>query len=568
MIALLALLFSLHLAPAEPARLEAALVVPTADSLRLDGETVLHDAARGVTIVSDLQPGTIDALTDGSLARFVVAGVARFDGEPARIRLPLGAGELTYIGLRNGRPQALNVVNPAAVTVIAEAVPNGDGAQLQLTFEVIQLQAQAEVEALDNAPVGEPVFSNRAVALKQKLADGQTALILIASDAEVEVGGRNLEVTFRRRVGNQVVEAPSPLLGILLRLVPAGGKLAFDTLEPPVAPPGSIRIGGAVERPGVLAWQPETQASSVLSQAGAAEDRSLKVNRLEPSGRVQQFERARVPQPGEAGDFVVQDRDLLLVQPDDAMATKSAPRAPAGERGPAGPAGPATRPAPAAAQQQNYPQQTALPGPVRSMPLDELRQAAPAAAAAAASVVALRGQINDGNGRREILLGGTIVGADGLILTAPASSLAEVEDLRAVLRDGQELTCERLGTDRTGALLALKVDAANLPALRPKLMLPPPGTPVLVVGHPYGLVHSVTLTIVGGPARDLPGAPGAALQLDGALAQGNSGGPIVDLDGKLVGLAYGTIRAQEPGPEVSLAVDGATIAAFLDQLRE
>jgi S1-C subfamily serine protease len=201
------------------------------------------------------------------------------------------------------------------------------------------------------------------------------------------------------------------------------------------------------------------------------------------------------------------------------------------------------------------------------MTLDELSQVSPVAAQAARCVVSLRGQAADGDGKREVLLSGTLVGPDSLVVSAPRAVVDGLTHLRAQLADGREVNCARVsGASGPLAVLRLTLNGQpvkDLPYLTTLTTLPPPGTPLVVLGNPYGLARSVTVTLVGGPRRKLAAAPGAELQLDGPLAAGNSGGPVVDLQGRLVGIAYGTVEASEPGPVVSLAVPGDVIAACI-----
>lgn len=88
--------------------------------------------------------------------------------------------------------------------------------------------------------------------------------------------------------------------------------------------------------------------------------------------------------------------------------------------------------------------------------------------------------------------------------------------------------------------------------------VPPPGTEVLVVGSPLGLGGTVTQGIVSARNRTIPATATAfgrfsiadAVQVDAALNPGNSGGPIVDLDGRVIGVATAT-RGENVGFGVS-----------------
>ena len=102
---------------AERPQLECAVFVPNLGDLGLAGSNVLHDAENRVTIVSRVGPEAMVRLFDGTAGRFVVAGVTDLARDPAALRLPLAAGELSYVALRDGRERQMTVLNPAAVRI-------------------------------------------------------------------------------------------------------------------------------------------------------------------------------------------------------------------------------------------------------------------------------------------------------------------------------------------------------------------------------------------------------------------------------------------------------------------
>ncbi|MBI2300681.1 MAG: trypsin-like peptidase domain-containing protein [Armatimonadetes bacterium] len=590
-----ALLLALAILGGGTPGLECALVVPQPGDLKLADYSVVHDNARGVTLVSRLRPETVQALFDGTLARFVVAGSTALGGGTAQLRLPLSSGELTYVALRDGRPVSQTVLDPTAVNVEARGEASGEGVDLELSFRVVQLAGQENIASLQNAPLGKPTFAERNVGVRATVAFDQPVLVLLESAAEVESLDHGLEMTFRRRIGSRTVESLSPLLGVVVRLVPPGAGAAWRNVQPPLAPVGMVRVAGEVERPGSLIYRFGMQASEVLAATGVRPGAArVSVARQNAQGGVERYQQGL---PGGRDDFVLQSRDVIEVQ--SAAPPATAPGMPAvraegmgggggmggagargdrggtmGERGAPGERGPQGMPgAPgaqieggAAAQMQQWNQGASRLA--RSMPLDELRSVAPAAARAATSAVAVRARVQRDGGWRELLLAGTIVSPDGLVVTTPATTLEGAEGLRAVLPGGAEVPLESVGVDSTGLLLALRLPAGRYDALSPGKGEPPLGAALVVMGNPYGLLRSVTVTFLGGPRRDLPGAPGMGVQLDGSLAMGNSGGPVVDLDGRLVGLAYGQLRAEEQGPAVSFAASADLLRQFLNELRK
>ena len=159
----------------------------------------------------------------------------------------------------------------------------------------------------------------------------------------------------------------------------------------------------------------------------------------------------------------------------------------------------------------------------------------------------LRRLFGDGSGeqspprtRREQSLGsGVIVSPDGYILTA--NHVVEGADkVKVGLASGEkEFDARIIGTDPATDTAVLKVDGKNLPAVTiadsDKLEV---GDVVLAVGNPFGVGQTVTMGIVSGLSRGGFGINNYEnfIQTDAAINLGNSGGPLVDAEGRLVGI--------------------------------
>jgi serine protease Do len=102
----------------------------------------------------------------------------------------------------------------------------------------------------------------------------------------------------------------------------------------------------------------------------------------------------------------------------------------------------------------------------------------------------------------------------------------------------QVLIAKLVGTDRATDLALLKVDGTDLPTLPLAVDRPVrPGELVFAVGSPEGLQNSITMGIVSSVWRQPdPDSPMVYVQTDAPINAGNSGGPLVDLDGYVVGL--------------------------------
>jgi serine protease Do len=153
-----------------------------------------------------------------------------------------------------------------------------------------------------------------------------------------------------------------------------------------------------------------------------------------------------------------------------------------------------------------------------------------------------------------------------VILPPPASdSPIELQPVHA----GQILEAELLGTHKQSDLALLKVDAAHLPtaALRSDVRVHQ-GELVFAIGAPEGLRNTVTMGVVSSLARQLdPDKPMVYIQTDAPLNPGNSGGPLVDIDGDVIGI--NTLILSEGGGSEGLgfAIPAAVVSFDYQSLR-
>jgi serine protease Do len=132
---------------------------------------------------------------------------------------------------------------------------------------------------------------------------------------------------------------------------------------------------------------------------------------------------------------------------------------------------------------------------------------------------------------------GFIVSSDGIILTN-AHVVDGAKEVTVKLIDRREFKAKVLGQDKTSDIAVLKIEAHGLPTVRlgdsDKLAV---GDYVLAIGAPFGLEETATAGIVSATGRSLPG-DGAVpfIQTDAAVNPGNSGGPLFDASGAVVGI--------------------------------
>jgi serine protease Do len=132
---------------------------------------------------------------------------------------------------------------------------------------------------------------------------------------------------------------------------------------------------------------------------------------------------------------------------------------------------------------------------------------------------------------------GFIVGADGIVLTN-AHVVKEASEVTVKLTDRREFRAKVLGADPATDIAVLRIDAKNLPVV--KLGDPAAarvGDWVVAIGSPFGFENSVSAGIVSAKGRALPGdAYVPFIQTDVAVNPGNSGGPLFNLSGEVIGI--------------------------------
>ena len=132
---------------------------------------------------------------------------------------------------------------------------------------------------------------------------------------------------------------------------------------------------------------------------------------------------------------------------------------------------------------------------------------------------------------------GFIVSADGLILTN-AHVVRNAGEVIVKLSDRREYVAKVLGSDPVTDVAVLSIAAKNLPTVQlgdpSRLEV---GDHVLAIGAPYGLEQTATQGIVSAKGRSLPGDSVVPfIQTDAAVNPGNSGGPLFDAQGRVVGI--------------------------------
>jgi len=171
---------------------------------------------------------------------------------------------------------------------------------------------------------------------------------------------------------------------------------------------------------------------------------------------------------------------------------------------------------------------------------------------------------------------GFVVDDGGLIVTNEHVIDGAQQVTVKIGTDGKEIPAEIVGADASHDLALLKVDADGLKALplgdSSKVEV---GDNTYAIGNPYGLDHTLTTGVVSALNRTLQAPDGSelggAIQTDAALNPGNSGGPLLDEDGQVIGVnAQIATGGTEGGGNVGIgfAIPTSTVKQFISQAKD
>jgi serine protease Do len=135
---------------------------------------------------------------------------------------------------------------------------------------------------------------------------------------------------------------------------------------------------------------------------------------------------------------------------------------------------------------------------------------------------------------------GFIISPDGYVLTN-AHVVADASEVVVALTDRREFTAKVVGVDKGSDVAVLKIAATNLPIVHfGDSTALHPGQWAIAIGSPFGFENSVTAGVISATGRPLPDDAGHAfvpyIQTDAAVNPGNSGGPLFNIDGQVIGI--------------------------------
>ena len=190
-----------------------------------------------------------------------------------------------------------------------------------------------------------------------------------------------------------------------------------------------------------------------------------------------------------------------------------------------------------------------------------------------------QGNSQGGNGQgrtREAgsLGSGFIISPDGYIVTnnhliQGLTGTGTVDRVTVTLANGKEYQARIIGRDDTSDLALLKIEGRNLPFVRwgdsTKARV---GDWVIAIGDPYGVGSTVTAGIISALHRGITGngAYDRYIQTDAAINMGNSGGPMFDLDGNVIGINSALISPTGASVGIGLAIPAELAKPVIDAL--
>lgn len=171
--------------------------------------------------------------------------------------------------------------------------------------------------------------------------------------------------------------------------------------------------------------------------------------------------------------------------------------------------------------------------------------------------------------RSQALGSGFIISEDGYIVTN--NHVIEGADaIQIETFTGEKLDAKVVGTDPNTDIALLKVDDAKpLPFVKfgdsSGIRV---GEPVMAVGNPLGQGFSVSSGIVSARGRALQGTYDDYIQTDAAINRGNSGGPLFDMDGEVIGVNTAILSPNGGSIGIGFAMSSSVVSRVVDQLKQ
>jgi serine protease Do len=182
-----------------------------------------------------------------------------------------------------------------------------------------------------------------------------------------------------------------------------------------------------------------------------------------------------------------------------------------------------------------------------------------------------KGGENNAPRKTNSLGSGFIIDTAGVVVVTNNHVIADADEIHVILNDGTKIKAELVGVDKKTDLAVLKIKPTKpLVAVKfgdsDKLRL---GDWVVAIGNPFSLGGTVTAGIVSAKNRDISSGPyDSYIQTDASINRGNSGGPLFNLDGDVIGVNTLIISPSGGSIGIGFAVPSKTVVGVVDQLRQ
>ena len=167
---------------------------------------------------------------------------------------------------------------------------------------------------------------------------------------------------------------------------------------------------------------------------------------------------------------------------------------------------------------------------------------------------------------------GFVISADGYIMTNN-HVVEDADEIQVTLNDRRVYDAKVIGLDEPSDLALLKIDAKDVPYVEfgdsDSLRV---GDWVLAIGSPFGLEFSAAAGIVSAKGRSMPGRSTynymSFIQTDVAINQGNSGGPLFNLEGDVIGINSQILSSTGGSNGISFSIPSNVAMNVMEQLRD
>lgn len=181
------------------------------------------------------------------------------------------------------------------------------------------------------------------------------------------------------------------------------------------------------------------------------------------------------------------------------------------------------------------------------------------------------GEGNEARTRKATSLGsGFIIDPSGFIVTN-SHVIQGADEITVTLSNDPEKNhkAKIIGSDPKTDIAVLKIEGSNLPHLKfSNSEQAKVGDWIIAIGNPFGLGGTVTAGIISAKSRLIPGLHDEFIQTDASINKGNSGGPLISMDGQVVGINSVIISPSGGNVGIGLAIPSNLAQPIIKQLKE